>query len=310
MPTPFSLSAPLSPYLLLFWQRHHCCPTPYHCLHLPTTPTPFSLSTPCCPTSSSIGSITVATPHSTLGHIQAEYKKLVGHPYPVAVTSLNFFIFLPRHNCFLLPSHAATSSTTVVAPVQLPPHQHAALFLPLSLPLLLALVTAQPRRQRLIHPSPAVPCHPFYNLRWCHSPRCSLNPSSSPVAYRYCRSLLISLIVLLHNSCCSPHTAANYFLLDHCFLCFPLPCPFSIHHSLTLLFIARRSSIAAHMGCQCVLSTSLLSPSLARRMLIVDTPTAPLLLAPRLCFSCSQWYSSIYAYHRSCLLLCPIAVGH
>ncbi|RWW86506.1 hypothetical protein BHE74_00004717 [Ensete ventricosum] len=241
MPTPFSLSAPLSPYLLLFWQRHHCCPTPYHCLHLPTTPTPFSLSTPCCPTSSSIGSITVATPHSTLGH------------------------------------------------TQLPPHQHAALFLPSSLPLLLALVTAQPRCQRLIRPSPAVPCHPFCNLRWCHSPQCSLNPSSSPAAYRCCRSLLISLIALLHNSCCSPHTAANYFLLDRCFLCFPLPCPFSVHHSLTLLFIARRSSIAAHMGCQCVLSTPLLSLSLARCMLIADTPTAPLLLAPRLCFSCSQW---------------------
>ncbi|RWW52034.1 hypothetical protein BHE74_00041574 [Ensete ventricosum] len=110
------------------------------------------------------------------------------------------------------------------------------------------------------------------------SPRCSLNPSSSPVACCRYHPPLISLLALLLNSCCSLHTVAIHFLLDHCF---PLSCPSSVHRSHTLLFITHCSGIVAHT----MLSTS---PSdTPNVVLIVDAPTAPLLPTPRLCFPCS-----------------------
>ncbi|RWV94102.1 hypothetical protein GW17_00043397, partial [Ensete ventricosum] len=82
----------------------------------------------------------------------------------------------------------------------------------------------------------------------------------------------------LLNNCCSPHTAASCFLLYRCFPCFLLPFPSSIHRSLTPLFIAYRSSIAAHT----VLSVSPFdAPVVVISSLLLCSSPMPLLLLYR-----------------------------
>ncbi|RWV93830.1 hypothetical protein GW17_00043683 [Ensete ventricosum] len=188
---------------------------------------------------------------TSFGHARVESRRT---PYPAIATSLNFFIFLPCHHYFPLPNHAATSSTAATALILSPLHQRAALFLPSSAIIVLAIAATShcvvsaftarrlPPLPRCCHLPASMPCHPFYILQWCHSPRCSFNPSSSIVACCRYHPPLISLLALLLNNCCSPHITASRFLLGRYF---PLPFPFSVHHSLTLLFIAHHSSIAA-----------------------------------------------------------------
>ncbi|RRT63465.1 hypothetical protein B296_00013597 [Ensete ventricosum] len=284
-----SLSAPYRPAsssasIIIIAAQAHC-----HCPHLPAiyVPTPFSLSAPYRPASSSTGSIAIAV-------VALSFRPCTGRVSP---NTLSHYCHLPQllhlpplspllstaQPCCHLLNNCHCPNIVATAPTRCP--------LPPLLCYHCPCHCCHPslRSQRLHCPPPtpaaplprcchllaSMPCHPFYILQWCHSPRCSFNPSSSVVACCRYHPSLISLLALLLNNCCSPHITASRFLLGRYFPYFPLPFPFSVHHSLTLLFIAHHSSIAAR---------TMLSASPSDAPIIVISSLLPRIsLMPLLC---------------------------